>query len=117
MGPLLVVRNNGSSQVAIYVDGQGKVGTRTVAGIGRDGIDYLCGRRIVVDVLVVLQNGTVGKGADGGIARVSGYSCRNLDAFDDPRGQCKTVVVYVDKNETFYIPRNILSLVQPQQAK
>ena len=29
----------------------------------------------------------------------------------------KTVVVYVDKNETFYIPRNILSLVQPQQAK
>ena len=29
----------------------------------------------------------------------------------------KTVVVYVDKNETFYIPRNILSLVQSQQAK
>ena len=27
----------------------------------------------------------------------------------------KTVVVYVDKNETFYIPRNILSLVQQQQ--
>ena len=29
----------------------------------------------------------------------------------------KTVVVYVDKNETFYIPRNILSLIQSQQAK
>ena len=29
----------------------------------------------------------------------------------------KTVAIYVDKNETFYIPRNILSLVQPQQAK
>jgi len=27
----------------------------------------------------------------------------------------KTVVVYVDKNDTFYIPRNILSLVQQQQ--
>ena len=27
----------------------------------------------------------------------------------------KTVVLYVDKNDTFYIPRNILSLVQQQQ--
>ena len=27
----------------------------------------------------------------------------------------KTIVLYVDKNDTFYIPRNILSLVQQQQ--
>jgi len=65
----------------------------------------------VMKLTITTKSGTITLKSTSNVAEVNVKKGKMTDV---QMVDLKTVAIYVDKNETFYIPRNILSLVMPQ---
>jgi hypothetical protein len=66
----------------------------------------------VMQLVITTKSGTITLKSTSNVAEINVKKGKMSDV---QMIDLKTVVIYMDKNDTFYIPRNILSLVQAQQ--